>query len=84
MECFVVTTNRRTVTVPAHTRRGKGHVEEQMIEVFDTDVWFFWIASSGKKENNWSTLRENVCVVVGRAFLHSGDEKRQSKFGNGH
>ena len=64
MECFIVTTNRRTVTVPAHNRRGKGHVEEHTIEVFDTDAWFFWIASSGKKENNWSNANGMLDYIV--------------------
>ncbi len=52
-------TRRRTKNIKKSKSTIKGgdkveKVEEQTIEVFTTDAIFFWVASRGKKENDWS------------------------------
>ena len=83
MESYVVTHSRRQVIVPTHKRRKtstkqKGtkmerfDVEEQTMDVFTTDVFFFWVASRGKKENDWSNANQFLDYIakkyVGEVF----------------
>ena len=63
MECYVVQHSPKEVDVPEHKEGGRTVAATTKI-VFETDVFYFWLAATGHKGNNWKNSNGNLAYVA--------------------
>ena len=63
MEAYVNSHSPKEVVVPEHKEGGRVVPETTKI-VFETDVFYFWLAATGHKGNNWRNSNGNLAWIA--------------------